>query len=356
MKTRISIIVLALWALAAFAAPASAQGPRPRSGGGVSFGGNTTVESGSSSEGGVWFGGNVTVRSGGAIDGDSVLFGGNLTVEPGGRVQGDIVLLGGKMDLAGEANGDLVLVGGNVRLKPTAVVKGNIRLQGGNLQRDDGAIVQGDVNRNSGPFIPIPSRPPLPFGTVRSNFGAFDFFGGIIHAMALAVLGALVVVFFPSPIQRVSETVQHSFAPSFGVGCLTFVIAPVLLLALTITIIGIPIVALLAIVGAAAWYLGWITLGYLAGERILQALKVREIAPVLAAVVGVVLLAFVGAVPVLGGMVSLLIGTLGLGAVILTRFGTRSYPLLPPLLPSPMSAPPQTALTDPPPSEVNKPG
>jgi hypothetical protein len=38
-------------------------------------------------------------------------------------------------------------------------------------------------------------------------------------------------------------------------------------------------------------------------------------------------LAIVGFVPIVGWLVGLFIGLLGLGAVVLTRFGTRGYPM-----------------------------
>ena len=57
----------------------------------------------------------------------------------------------------------------------------------------------------------------------------------------------------------------------------------------------------------------------------MQALQVREVAAVLAVLVGVILLAIIGEVPCLGWLISLLVGTVGVGAVILSRFGTRLY-------------------------------
>jgi hypothetical protein len=75
-----------------------------------------------------------------------------------------------------------------------------------------------------------------------------------------------------------------------------------------------------------AWLVGWIALGRLAGDKVLRALKRQEIVPVIAVVVGIILLALIGVVPVIGWFIALLVSTLGIGAVVLTRFGTRAYP------------------------------
>ena len=54
--------------------------------------------------------------------------------------------------------------------------------------------------------------------------------------------------------------------------------------------------------------------------------------PVLAVIVGILILMIVGQVPILGWLVSCIVGLLGMGAVVLTRFGTRVYPTPPTMM------------------------
>jgi hypothetical protein len=115
------------------------------------------------------------------------------------------------------------------------------------------------------------------------------------------------------------------------VGCLTAIVLPIAALILVITLIGIPVAILVVLGGAIAGYFGWLCVGFLVGERILHALNARQITPIFAIVVGIVLLALIGAMPIVGGLVKFVVAMLGLGAVILTRFGTRPYPLGPSL-------------------------
>jgi hypothetical protein len=261
----------------------------------------------------------------------------SVTVEEGAHVSRDLVVVGGAANVAGDVGRDAFVIGGSMSLKPTATIGRDVVTVGGSLDRTEGAKIGRNIVSNGrfnfgGGINPVVVSPFVgPF----DGFGmiAFDLLRGIITALALAALGALVVVFFPQPTQRVMAAAQNQLGPSFGVGCLTLILLPVLLVALAITIIGIPVTVILAIVAAAAWIFGWVAIGYLAGERILEALKVREIAPVLAVIVGVFILALIGAVPCLGGLIALLIGTLGVGAVVLTRFGSRPYPFQPALVP-----------------------
>jgi hypothetical protein len=310
-----------------------AQGPQPPTpprapsvSGGLIFGGNIVVESGTAADDTVLFGGNATIRNGGSI-GDIVLFGGNLTVEAEGFVRGDAVLFGGNVDMAGTIDGDVVLIGGNLNLKPTAIVKGNVRLVGGHINRSAGAVIRGSVTEETRWNPRINLGPPFindPFITAR-NFGN-NLLNSFITTLALAALGVLVLAFFPQPTRRVMDTAQSATLPSFGVGCLTIIVGGVLMIGLTVTLIGIPLTVLLGLTMAATWFFGWIALGYLIGEKVLQGLKVRDIAPMLAMVFGVILIGIIGQAPCVGLLASLLLGTLGVGAVVLTRFGTRLYP------------------------------
>ncbi len=117
---------------------------------------------------------------------------------------------------------------------------------------------------------------------------------------------------------------------------MTLLVALPLTLLLVVLIVTIPAAVLVPIALAAAWTLGWIALGWFFGEKILDALKAQESlrVPVIAVAVGTLLLALLSAVPLIGGLFGLVVGLVGLGAVVLTRFGTRAYPILTPA-PSP---------------------
>ncbi|MFQ5886112.1 MAG: hypothetical protein ACE5II_02635, partial [Anaerolineae bacterium] len=88
---------------------------------------------------------------------------------------------------------------------------------------------------------------------------------------------------------------------------------------------------------AAAAIDGWIVLGSVVGERLLQAVKVAEPEPLASVLLGVFLLTLISATPLcIGFLFTLVAGSWGLGAVILTRFGTTPYP---PFVATPEEAP-----------------
>ncbi|HEY6040483.1 MAG TPA: hypothetical protein VIX58_00005, partial [Anaerolineae bacterium] len=262
----------------------------------------------------VCFGGNIDVRAGDSLR-DIVGFGCNIKVQPGGNVQRDVVMFGGNVDIASTVGRDVFVIGGNLQLRSTAVVGRDAVIIGGGLDRAEGARVGRNLTTQNDGGIIIPSVSPIaPVVIAPSSPGSFLVSAGLglvqslFIAIAFAALGVLLAVFFPNPLQRVMTTTQQSFWPSAGVGCLTLLVTPMLLIFLLLTLIG-PLLYIIALI--VAWVFGWTAVGYLAGERILQALKVNNITSVLAVLVGVLVLALVSAVPCLGAIVWLLIGTLG---------------------------------------------
>ncbi|MFQ6058668.1 MAG: polymer-forming cytoskeletal protein, partial [Anaerolineae bacterium] len=281
-------------------------------------------------EGRVVFGQDVTIKAGEEVEGDLVVFDGRVTVEEGGKVDGDLVAIGGDVFVSGEVDGDLVAVGGNVRLTATAVIDGDVAAIGGDLDREEGATVRGNIVKglDFGRFFRFRGAPRTTFRVQRNLFLElfFSFLRTVVVALALTALGLLVVLFLPQQTQLVSHTALDQALPSLGVGFLTVLVVSVLLPLLVIICIGIPAAVLLGLALGVAGLFGWIAIGLLVGERILEVLNVGEPLPLVAVTIGVLLISFLAAVPCIGWIVALFGGLLGLGAVILTRFGTQAYP------------------------------
>ena len=282
-------------------------------------------------------GNNLTIAAG-QTAGNILALGCNVTVEKDGTVRGSIADFGGNVSISGTVQGSIATFGGNVLLADTAVVEGDIASMGGNYQISPGAAVRRGAATGplSPPLPPTPPRPLSPFNRMF-NFG-FDLLGGIVTALAFAALGALVVIFAPNATRRVGDAVQAKPLNTVGVGCLTALLLPILAILLIITLIGIPVAFILGIVAWAAWIFGGIAIGLLAGEKILGAFKVSNILPVVAVILGIIILMLLGQVPILGWLVSCILGLIGLGAVVLTRFGTRPYPAPPTLTMIPAAA------------------
>lgn len=309
-------------------------------------------------EGVVIFGKDFTLESREELDGDLVVFGGDVVLEEESFVNGTVFIMGGSATVAGEVGDELVVFSGNVELKSTAFIGSDVVAWGGQLERAEGAVVKGSVSEGvttrffQGPSIvrvvplpPTPGRVPLEAGTRFLFNTMMDIFKAVITALALMALGLLVVLFLPKQTETVAQAVLAAPLPSLGVGFLTAVVAVGLTALLAITICLSPIALFIGLATTAAGFFGWIAVGLLVGQKLLEGLKVQEPAPLLAVVIGVALISLISALPCLGFFVFLGVASLGLGGVTLTRFGTMSYPEglpsppLPPPPPSPPAAP-----------------
>ncbi len=303
----------------------------------------------------VLFGQDFRLRADERLDGDLVSFGGDVVLEAGSRVRGNVVAFGGSVEAAGEVDGSVFSFGGEVTLRSGAVVIGDVVSPNG-VQQDEGAVIRGQLvsgtrGRQVIPFVDIDRRgtpctvglPFWPGGGLGDLF--FGFWRAALGALAVVALAILVVLLIPGPTRTVSEAVVAYPGPSIGVGLLTGLAAILVVPLLVITCIGIPLAVLAVVALAIAGLFGWIAAGLALGERVLVALRQADRQPLVAAAVGALLLTFLGNLPCLGFLVGILVGAWGLGAVLLTRFGTTPYtgapsPRVtpPPALPGPPNA------------------
>jgi purine-cytosine permease-like protein len=105
-----------------------------------------------------------------------------------------------------------------------------------------------------------------------------------------------------------------------------------LVTALAITICLSPAAVLVALALSAAGLLGWLAVGARIGRRFLRALKAGKVTPLWSASLGTLIITLVAVglsnafcLSPLGWLLTFLVGCFGLGAVVLTRFGTVHY-------------------------------
>jgi len=191
------------------------------------------------------------------------------------------------------------------------------------------------------PPVP-PQAPNFPTSRVPSFFG---FIGRLVSDIVettalLVVLGLitwLVAAFMPEQMIRVRDTLISAPPLSFGVGFVSSVITGIsFLLVLTICLAFVPLLAAL-LIGIAALF-GWIVVGQIIGERLLVSSDRPMPGLIFSAIVGVVVLTIVTNMPIIGeipflgvlfnligSVVGIVVALTGVGAVLLTRFGTRPY-------------------------------
>jgi len=289
---------------------------------------------------GPFFGESVLLTSGETFQGDLVVFGGSVTIEQDAIVTGSVILIGGSLAVEGEVRGDMLVVGGAVSLGSDAHIFGNLVTVGAPINRAEGARVDGGILNNpkkpsaATPEVIVTPEVPRPAVIFDSVWG---FFGNVLNLFAqslgFGLLAALLVLFLPQQTRRVGEAIpsQPAWAGAMGLGSIllfiTALVALALFSALIVTLfLTVPMIIGISVIFASAVVFGWVGLGTEIGLRLASALKTELPLP-FSAGLGTFLLHLVangfGMILCLGWVVPSLLSLVSLGAVFLTRFGTR---------------------------------
>ncbi|MCB4755801.1 MAG: hypothetical protein LHV69_02460 [Elusimicrobia bacterium] len=244
----------------------------------------------------------------------------NVLVKEGETVERAVGILS-SVQVEGNVQDSVVSVMGNVTLGPKAVVKGDVVSVGGAIIKTGGAKIGGKEVTVSLPFKQMGNfllvAAPLAAGMGALVIGI----GAILGSLGFVALVILVLALFEPPVLAVSRRIHEHPWASFIIGVLGFCLLVPILIAMAITIIGIPLAFLGAAIAMAAMILGVVGTGHLLGFFVTNRLK-KPLRPLWTGLLGLVLLMLVGFIPLLGIVIKFCVIFVGLGAVILTRFGT----------------------------------
>jgi hypothetical protein len=286
-----------------------------------------------------------TLNEGEIYEGNLVILGGTVSLERNSRLNGNIFLLGANLVVNGMIDGDILILGGVAEVNEQGKVTGDINSAGAYLDIDPAAKIEGDINtESSGSFwVQLPAGVRFPRMDVTIN-PFLEMLWFAFRTLLWALLAILTVMFLPKQANRVAQAVVYEPWLSGGLGLLTAMVAPVVLIILSLTIILIPLTFTVFIALVIAWAFGVISLGLELGRRLAKVFD-QTWHSALSAGIGTFILILVtnglGAlIPCLGWIPKLIIGVLSLGSVLITFFGTRDYPLnqeIPSMLHSPLS-------------------
>jgi hypothetical protein len=256
------------------------------------------------------FGGTVIVDTNEVVCDSLMAFDGTVAIN--GEVRGDVDAFGSTVVVAGTVDGNIVLYGGSLTLQNGSSVHGNIQLYGSRWVPGAGSNVDGEVVKH-----------PESISWLIEGMSHFSFpFWSIL---IWVTTGLVLIWLLPEHVMFVRATAVHKTRRSFVIGLLSILLAPPVLVVLTALILPIPLAIIVALALVAAWALGTVALGWLIGEHIVRAVDPRHNTRPVQVAVGLAALALAGSLPYIGWLINLVVGLVGLGAVFLSRFGTRLY-------------------------------
>jgi cytoskeletal protein CcmA (bactofilin family) len=247
-------------------------------------------------------GGNVSLDSSAVIGGNAYIVGGSVTID--GAVRGSLMASGGDVTVNGAVGRDVELSAGAIHIGPRAQIAGNLRYRGdkSKVKIDPGAHIGGTITA-----LPVNKKS----GT-----------GNLIWLLGFAVTGIVVVALFPRFTTEAAETLYQRPIRSALAGLAWVCLLPFAMVIAAVTVIGIP----LAIAGFAAWilviFIGDLPVGLWIGKKLLGArARPGRTGAIFSILVGGLILAVLGLIPVVGLLVGVIAGVVGAGALVLRARG-----------------------------------
>jgi hypothetical protein len=224
-----------------------------------------------------------------------------------GTVTGGLVVINGDATVNGSVDEEVVVINGSVTLGDTARVGGDVSLVRSDLTRAPGAVVEGTVAERS------------EFGFGRAG-AVFSFLVWLGFTIVVLLAGLLFAAVGGRQLTGAAALLTSSVGGTLLGALLVWVGIPILAVLAFVTLVGIPLgFALLLFLLPALWLLGYLVAGARLGTWLLDLMH-RPVAadhPYLAVLLGLVVLQLVLWIPVLGGLIWVLAGVLGAGALAL---------------------------------------
>lgn len=244
-------------------------------------------------------------------------------VEIDGEALSGVTALNGSVTVTGVVRGDVTVLGGDLILASTAAIEGDVLVLGGRLVAAGGARLQGravaypTVSRAwltllEGPSLGLGSTSPLVLGAKL----------GLVAAWL-----ALTLLLFASagrPLVRTSEEVRLEPLRCFAaglVGLATIVLTALFLSAFLPTLLGVPLLALVALFAFVLKLWGMVAIFHSFGRFCVARIARRRVVQLHAAVLGLSLLGLIKLVPMAGVWVWTAATLIGMGATLRSKFG-----------------------------------
>ena len=286
-------------------------------------------------------GGRVAIE--GTVGTDAVLAGSTVRVFERAQIGRDLVAVGGRIRQEGTVGRQAYFNGGRVVI--TGTISGNVEVNaetlivaetariGGRLtysvrQNADirqGAQISGGIERRAPPQAR--RRVVRPFGV-----SGLRWLPALVEGVWLLVLGFVALAISTRGVFAVADRIRRSFWMNLLGGFVLAVLIPIVAILLFITILGIPLGGVALLVYAATLYPATVFTAAWLGERIVPQRQEpgqtgqTPPSPYLIMLVGVVAVAVLIAVPVVGWLVRAAAVLVGFGALWAKLWAARSAP------------------------------
>lgn len=224
-----------------------------------------------------------------------------------GQIQGQLLSAGEREFIAGQVNSDVLYAGRELTIDSKATVGGNLRAQLQNDAISEQASIAGVVDIQKDP-----KQYDRWQNELKAVKPAVSVAGALYSFVWKTILLAMLVFFVPQLVTAGTKTLQKQGALAVMTGMITLVGVPILAVLAMLTVIAAPISLL--VLGFYVWlmFVAWIFPTMWIGTKILPGQN-----KYLQAMLGVAVLVALSMIPILGMLFKLIMVTVGLGTVVL---------------------------------------
>jgi hypothetical protein len=220
--------------------------------------------------------------------GDMVVFGGqHEVIKEGQEVNGDLMVLGGSADVFGKVDGDAVAIGGKIYIAPQGRVDGSLIELGGVIDNESNTPQRHGVPPPPTPEVTVPVIPEGQVPWYQQGWTVFFFIDALLAFMAFLL--------FPARTRSASEHLLDNPVLAGMLGFFSPVIFVLVIIALAITLVGIPLMPLAVLAVSGGYLIGKAAIAEFIGTRLFDVFKAAQPKPIASVALGLALLWFVSA-------------------------------------------------------------
>lgn len=314
-------------------------------------------------------GGQVNIN--GEINGDLLVVGGSVTIA--GEISDDVRAAGGQVNITANVGKNLTIASGNIELSDAAIIKGSVLALsgntiinspigkdlnsfGGNLylnsnigrnvvtkvgalritgntqingdldylaqdesQIDENAVIKGKTQKREQQMMAYDKAEKVQegFNQMKNIFGTFLKVSSIFTAL---IIGWISIKFFPVYTKNSTHILKNNFAKSLGIGFVSMIVAPILVISFFATLIGYQIAFMLIII---IWFFvifAKIYSMFYIGNLILRKYKKAKL--YIQFLVGLLVFYLISMIPVIGFITIFILTTASIGALVINEIRT----------------------------------
>lgn len=251
----------------------------------------------------------------------------SVTLAHAGQVEGALTVIARRITVAGYVGGYALLNGNHVHVDGT--VRGDLRVKGGNLTLGPNALIHGRLVYDGGTPPSIDPSARVLGGITVPEERPDDASPGVAHwvlLIGLIVVTSLFLILAPNAVRYVTRSLRTRPGWSFVIGLVALVGVPMVILALAITVVGIPLSVLLIFSYAVLLILGYLVFAASLADLTLERPAAAPVwQRIILTALALVVLFGLALIPYVGWLVWIVAVTFGVGAIVPSTVSALSW-------------------------------